>query len=120
MTQRCLLAALIVALLLFGDSLSAEDKLGYMGMTKRQLVARLGLPAEITLETGDAPSREIWWYYWQDPHQGLTAGDFHFCGDKVCGFVAAFDEKRLVSTETAEGFRRVYDHVAKTRREQRR
>jgi hypothetical protein len=120
MTQRWLLVAAVIALLSFGGGTSAKDKLSYMGMTKRQLVARLGLPAEITLETGDAPSREIWWYYWQDLHQGLTAGDFHFCGDKVCGFVSAFDEKRLISTETAEGFRRVYDHVAKTRREKRR
>jgi hypothetical protein len=120
MTNRWLLIVPVIALLSFGGAINAKDNLGYMGMTKRQLVARLGLPAEITLETGDAPSREIWWYYWQDPHQGLTTGDFHFCGDKVCGFVSDFDEKRLVSTETADGFRRVYDHVAKERRKQRR
>jgi hypothetical protein len=90
-----------------------------VGLTKRQLVVRLGLPAEISLET-TAPSPEIWWYYWNDPQQGLTAADFHFCGNKVCGFVSAFDETKLVSTETPAGFKRVYDHVAKERRQQRR
>jgi len=120
MKQHWLLLTPVIVLLSFGGGISAKDRLSYMGMTKRQLVARLGLPAEISLETGDAPSREIWWYYWQDPHQGLAAGDFHFCGDKVYGFVSAFDEKRLVSTETAEGFRRVYDFVAKKWRQKRR
>jgi hypothetical protein len=98
----------------------AKEKVSYIGMTKRQLVARLGLPAEISLETGDAPAREIWWYYWDEPRQGLARADFQFCGNKICGFVSAFDEKRLVSTETSAGFNRVYERVVKERREQHR
>lgn len=118
---RSSLICSVLALSLFVSVFAiAKERPSYMGMTKRQLVARLGLPAEISLETGDAPAREIWWYYWDDPRQGLARADFQFCGNKICGFVSIFDEKRLVSTETSAGFNRVYERVMKEHREQQR
>ena len=93
-----------------------KDAPNYMGMTKRELIRLIGLPAEITLETGDAPAQEIWWYYWDDLNRRLSRADFQFCGNKVCGYATAFDAKRLVSTETKDGFLRVYRHVIKERK----
>jgi hypothetical protein len=97
-------------------ALAQAERVNYIGMTKREIVRRLGLPAEISLMTGDAPVAEIWWYYWDDPYHGLTRADFQFTGNKVSGHAAFFDAKYLVSTETPEGFARVYRRVAKDRK----
>jgi len=100
-------------------AIAQGDGVNYMGMSKREIVRRLGLPAEIKLQTMDAPAYEIWFYYYDDPHRGLTPADFQFTGHKVSGHLASFDSKRLVSTETREGFDRVYAYVAKERKRHR-
>ena len=91
------------------------DGVNYIGMSKREIVRRLGLPAEIKLETVNAPAFEIWFYYYDDPQRGLTPADFQFTGNKLSGHAAFFDSKRIVSTETREGFARVYSYIAKER-----
>ena len=77
-----------------------KDAPNYMGIRSGELIRLIGLPAEITLETSDAPAQEIWWITWDDLNRRLNRANFQFCGNKVCGYVAAFDAKRLVSTET--------------------
>ena len=96
--------------------LAQPERVSYLHMSKREIVRRLGLPAEITLATGDAPAQEVWWYYYDDPQLGLTAAFFGFAGNKVSGYAAHFDAKHLVSTETAEGFARVYARIVKQRK----
>jgi hypothetical protein len=96
--------------------LAQGDGVDYIGMSKREIVRRLGLPAEIELETGDAPAREIWFYYYDDPQQGLIPADFQFAGNKVNGHLAFFDHKRVVSTETRDGFERVYAYIVRHRK----
>ena len=110
------MARLFVVALALSVAVVVAAETSYMGVTKRELIRKLGLPAEITLETGDAPSQETWWYYWEDAAHRLSRADFHFCGNKVCGYVAAFDAKHVVSTETRDGFLRVYRHIVRERK----
>src|SRR4051794_32530453 len=95
---RSALAALLLALAAC-QSIAIAGSDGYIGMTKRQLVRRLGLPAEIELRTQSGPAKEIWLYYWDDPVRGLQPVDFQFSGNTVSGHATDFDVKRIVSTE---------------------
>ena len=88
----------------------------YIGLTKQQLVRRLGLPAEIELRTRSGPAKEVWLYYWEHPARGLESADFQFTGNTVSGFVSEFDAKRIVSTESSAGFDRVYRYVVQQER----
>jgi hypothetical protein len=99
-----------IALLVSGcQSLSnSSTDTDYMHISKRELLHRLGLPAEIELPTKDAPAREIWYYYYDHPTRGIQSADFQFCGNTVCGYAAEFDPSRLISTESPSEFARVY------------
>jgi hypothetical protein len=110
----CLAVLLIGAIALHSAPAARADT--YIGLTKQQLVRRLGLPAEIELRTRSGPAKEIWIYYWEHPTRGLESADFQFTGNTVSGFVSEFDAKRIVSTESSAGFERVYRYVVERER----
>ncbi len=123
MVKISLIATQTIALLLLTTGCQAVPRRAsqsYMGLSKHELIRELGLPAEIELPTEGAPAQEIWFYYWDDPRLGISAADFQFCGNVVCGYLSAFDAKRLISTETREGFRRVYQYKLRERMHSRR
>jgi len=114
-----LILVLLAILAWSSGAIAQGDRVNYIGMSKREIVRRLGLPVEIELETVDAPAFEIWFYYYDDPQRGLTRADFQFTGNKVSGHAAFFDSRRLVSTETREGFDRVYAYISRERKRHR-
>jgi hypothetical protein len=116
--MRLATLTVLLALLLFLErESSAKDRPGgYIGTTKRELVRLLGLPAEIELPTEGAPAREIWEYFWDHPTRGIQGADFQVCGNIVCRYASDFDAKRLISTESPDGFERVYRYLVKRAR----
>ena len=71
----------------------------YVGMSKRALLERIGLPAEIHLQSSGAPSQEIWTYYWRTPQQKISNASFGFKEGKVL-FSTLFDATKLLSTDS--------------------
>ena len=113
-------ARLILATLLIGVAAFVSTPLAradtYIGTTKRQLVRRLSLPAEIELRTRSGPAKEVWTYYWEHPTRGLEPAGFEFSGNAVSAHPTEFDAKRIVSTESAAGFERVYRYTVEWER----
>jgi hypothetical protein len=105
--------------LALGVSAARADSSELFGLSKRQLVARVGLPAEIHLQTsGEGPAREIWSYWCKQPDGQIRQSDVYFAiGTRVTGVDSSFDPARLISTEDQKGFDRVY--YATVRRDER-
>ncbi len=78
-----------------------------MGMTKKQVVAKLGFPVSSYLNTGasqGAPGYESWIYYQKTKDGNIEAKDIHFgnsnatLGRVVC-FATGLEPKKMLRTE---------------------
>jgi hypothetical protein len=110
---RFCFAALTTVLLCTGTIASSfgADHPNYIGMSKRELVMKLGLPAEIRLDLKSGPYPEEWVYYCEDANKELTAASVWFDQAKVSAYIPVLNPAAVVSTETPAGCNRVYAYI---------
>ena len=89
-----------------------------MGLTKSQVVRRLGFPTNAHLIASYArggPGYEIWEYYQRSPSGVVEIMDVVF-GNKaknlghVVGYSSDINPKRIISAENWEGLHAIFDY----------
>ncbi len=114
----CLVAVALLCTQVLGGERSSPD---LMGLTKIQVVKRLGFPTIAHMIPSDAqggPGFEIWQYYQRSPSGGLELRQVVFGNSTknlghVVGYAADIDPKRIITAETPDGLRAILEYNSK-------
>ncbi len=91
--------------LLFGtigcETVSRDAEPRYLGLTKRQVVARLGTPTSLSVAEG-MPEPEMWVYYQREASGGVTRVNIMFRQGRCTGQTPHFDPSRFLSPDRPE------------------
>ena len=69
-----------------------------LGLTKQQVVRRVGFPAGISLALHRRATVEIWQYYWGDT-DGVQVADLVFRNGIFTSALVGFDASKILSTD---------------------
>jgi hypothetical protein len=110
--MRTLVFSVVILLICISGRASAREP-EYMGLAKKEVVRRLGIPAQICI--GNGPEHVMWYYYYRARDGSFRVLAFGFRDGRVVNYSIdpEFEPRRLLSTDRAADLDRIYEELSR-------